>query len=61
MESNDTTFSHSEFILGSQVVKSYGYTMFGKVKHCFPYSIPIQTQLDTQSNFKIRLFMLNGV
>ena len=35
MESNDTTHSHSEFILGFQVAKSYGYTVFVKVKHWF--------------------------
>ena len=35
MESNDTKFDHSEFNLVSQVSKSYGYTVFGKVKHWF--------------------------
>ena len=49
MEFNDTKFVPSEFILASQVPKSYGYTvLFNKVKHWF-----------TLFKFKIRLFMSN--
>ena len=55
MESNDTKFAHSESIMVSQDSKSYGYTVFGKVKHWFspfdsnPNSTghPIQLQIKT--------------